>query len=145
MKITHFDLMTENDPEYHQSAHYWTIRIFWWIKKGLWTIRQFLWKVFIISLRMYQASHCDSSGMVLRHRATKEKVLQDVTTHLIDLVNWQCFNETIRYQSDVEVLKARHWPPHYITEFEQSTQADTFPFLLEQNISIIMCWKLARW
>ena len=49
--------------------------------------------------------------------------IADVTTHLIDLVNWQCFpNETIRYQSDVEVLKARHWPTRItLPEFSQST------------------------
>ena len=63
--------------------------------------------------------------------------IADVTTHLIDLVNWQCFpNETIRYQSDVEVLKARHWPTRItLPEFSQSTQADTFPAFLNKYIN----------
>ncbi len=35
--------------------------------------------------------------------------IADVTTHLIDLVNWQCFpDETIRYQSDVKVMQTPH-------------------------------------
>ena len=63
--------------------------------------------------------------------------IADVTTHLIDLVNWQCFpNETIRYQSDVEVLKARHWPTRItLPEFSQSTPADTFPAFLNKYIN----------
>ena len=62
--------------------------------------------------------------------------IADVSTHLIDLVNWQCFpNETIRYQSDVEVLEARHWATRItLPEFSQSTQVDTFPAFLKKNI-----------
>ena len=37
--------------------------------------------------------------------------IADVTTHLIDLVFWQCFPENpVRYETDVEVLAASHWP-----------------------------------
>lgn len=44
-------------------------------------------------------------------------------------------NETIRYQSDVEVLEARHWPTRItLPEFSQSTQADTFPAFLNKYI-----------
>ncbi|MCB6666162.1 putative oxidoreductase C-terminal domain-containing protein, partial [Phocaeicola dorei] len=36
--------------------------------------------------------------------------IADVTTHLIDLINWQCFpDKTIHYQSDVTVNAAKHW------------------------------------
>lgn len=60
----------------------------------------------------------------------------DVATHLIDLVNWQCFyDEPIRYQSDVKVLEARHWPTRItLPEFSQSTQVDTFPAFLNKYI-----------
>ncbi len=35
----------------------------------------------------------------------------DVSTHLVDLVMWECFpGEVIRYQSEVKMLKARRWP-----------------------------------
>lgn len=60
--------------------------------------------------------------------------IADVTTHLIDLINWQCFpNKTIHYQSDVKVFTAKHWPtPITLAEFNQSTQATSFPAYLKQ-------------
>ena len=62
--------------------------------------------------------------------------IADVTTHLIDLINWQCFpDEAIHYQSDVKVLSAKHWPtPITLAEFSQSTQTDSFPIYLKQYI-----------
>lgn len=62
--------------------------------------------------------------------------IADVTTHLIDLVNWQCFpDETIRYQSDVEVLDAKHWATRIsLPEFTQSTQVDSFPSYLKKYV-----------
>lgn len=36
--------------------------------------------------------------------------IADVTTHLLDLIMWQCFpGEAIDYRNDVEVLDAGHW------------------------------------
>lgn len=60
--------------------------------------------------------------------------IADVTTHLIDLVNWQCFpNKAIRYQSDIEVLAAKHWSTRItLPEFSQSTQVDSFPSYLSK-------------
>ncbi len=62
--------------------------------------------------------------------------IADVTTHLIDLINWQCFpDEAIYYQSDVKVLSAKHWAtPITLAEFSQSTQTDSFPAYLNQYI-----------
>lgn len=62
--------------------------------------------------------------------------IADVTTHLIDLINWQCFpDETIHYQSDVTVNAAKHWPtPITLAEFSQSTQIDSFPAYLNRYI-----------
>lgn len=62
--------------------------------------------------------------------------IADVTTHLIDLVNWQCFpDETVRYQSDVEVLDAKHWATRIsLPEFTQSTQVDSFPSYLKKYV-----------
>jgi predicted dehydrogenase len=35
----------------------------------------------------------------------------DVSTHLVDLVMWECYpNQIIRYQSEIKILKARRWP-----------------------------------
>ncbi|HEX5791579.1 MAG TPA: putative oxidoreductase C-terminal domain-containing protein [Luteolibacter sp.] len=36
--------------------------------------------------------------------------LCDVGTHLVDLIQWECFPEQILKTSDVEVLSARKWP-----------------------------------
>lgn len=62
--------------------------------------------------------------------------IADVTTHLIDLINWQCFpDKTIHYQSDVTVNAAKHWPtPITLAEFSQSTQVDSFPAYLNRYI-----------
>lgn len=62
--------------------------------------------------------------------------ISDVTTHLIDLVNWQYFsNVPLHYQSDVKVLSARHWPTRItLPEFSQSTQLDSFPSYLKKYI-----------
>ena len=62
--------------------------------------------------------------------------IADVTTHLIDLVNWQCFpDEAIHYQSDVKVLTAEHWATHItLPEFTQSTLVDTFPSYLNKYV-----------
>lgn len=62
--------------------------------------------------------------------------IADVTTHLIDLVQWQCFpDEAIHYLSDVKVTKATHWPTIItLPEFNQSTQMDSFPPYLDKYL-----------
>lgn len=62
--------------------------------------------------------------------------IADVTTHLIDLINWQCFPEkVIHYQSDINVLKASHWPTYIsLQEFNKSTQVDSFPNYLHKYV-----------
>ena len=62
--------------------------------------------------------------------------IADVTTHLIDLVQWQCFpDKTIHYLSDVKVTKATHWAtPITLPEFCQSTQMDSFPPYLHKYV-----------
>ncbi len=59
----------------------------------------------------------------------------DVTTHLVDLVQWECFpNQTIQ-KSDIEMLSAKHWPT-IITkdEFKSVTQLDQFPDYLTKDV-----------
>lgn len=62
--------------------------------------------------------------------------IADVTTHLIDLVAWQCFPDSaVRYATDVEVLAARHWPTRLtLAEFSQSTGEAEFPAYLHQYL-----------
>jgi predicted dehydrogenase len=60
----------------------------------------------------------------------------DVTTHLIDLVQWECFPETILdYAKDVEILSARRWATAISREqFRQVTGLPEFPEFLSKDI-----------
>jgi predicted dehydrogenase len=62
--------------------------------------------------------------------------LVDVTTHLIDLVHWQCFpGQTLDYETDVEVLSARRWPTELTpAQFEHVTGLDTYPEYLSGDV-----------
>jgi predicted dehydrogenase len=59
----------------------------------------------------------------------------DVTTHLVDLVQWECFPEQILHPSDVSVVNARRWPT-FITkqEFKGVTGFDEFPDYLQKDV-----------
>jgi len=62
--------------------------------------------------------------------------LSDITTHLVDLVQWECFpDETLDFRRDVRVLSARRWPT-VITpaQFAQVTQLDAFPTFLRKDV-----------
>jgi predicted dehydrogenase len=52
----------------------------------------------------------------------------DVTTHLLDLVAWQCFPEvTLDYQKDIEVTAARRWPTMVTkAQYQKVTHLDDF-------------------
>lgn len=60
--------------------------------------------------------------------------LVDVTTHLVDLVQWESFpEETINYKTDLELVSARRWPTLVTPEqFEQSTGLTEIPAFLSQ-------------
>ena len=62
--------------------------------------------------------------------------LVDITTHLVDLVQWECFpDEALDYRRDVRVLSARRWPT-VITpaQFAQATGLDRFPDFLRKDV-----------
>jgi len=61
----------------------------------------------------------------------------DVTTHLVDLVQWECFpNQIINYQTDIELLDANHWPtPVSSVQFKEVTGMDFYPDYLKKDIS----------
>ncbi|MFC1543490.1 putative oxidoreductase C-terminal domain-containing protein [Candidatus Neomarinimicrobiota bacterium] len=62
--------------------------------------------------------------------------LVDVTTHLVDLVQWACFPEqSLVYQQDIEILAARRWPT-IITrdQFGKVTRLLDFPEYLTKDI-----------
>jgi hypothetical protein len=60
----------------------------------------------------------------------------DVTTHLVDMVQWECFpDQPIDYQTDIEVLAARRWPTMITSEqFRKSTGLSAFPDYLKKDI-----------
>lgn len=60
----------------------------------------------------------------------------DVTTHLIDLIQWECFPEQILdYRSDVEILRARRWPTILTpAQFKQVTHLDDYPDYLKPYV-----------
>ncbi|HET6723717.1 MAG TPA: putative oxidoreductase C-terminal domain-containing protein [Chitinophagaceae bacterium] len=60
----------------------------------------------------------------------------DVTTHLVDLVQWECFPEqAIDYTKDIAVIAAKRWTTDMrLSEFSAITKLDTFPFYLNRNI-----------
>jgi len=60
----------------------------------------------------------------------------DVTTHLVDLVQWECFPEQIiDYTKDVELVDANSWDtPMTLSEFQTVTGYDTFPDFLQKDV-----------
>ena len=60
----------------------------------------------------------------------------DVTTHLVDLIQWECFPDLILKPSDVKVLSARRWPTILTpAQFEQVTGLKTFPGYLKASVN----------
>ncbi|HHV85262.1 MAG TPA: oxidoreductase [Petrimonas sp.] len=65
------------------------------------------------------------------------EAIVDVTTHLVDLINWQCFPDAvIDYQKDVDLISATHWPTKLtLSEFSRSTNLDAFPDFLKKYVN----------
>ena len=60
----------------------------------------------------------------------------DVTTHLVDLVQWECFpGQTIDYTKDVQLLDANTWTtPMTLSEFQIVTAKETYPDYLKKDV-----------
>lgn len=60
----------------------------------------------------------------------------DVTTHLVDLVQWECFpNQIIDYTTDIELINAKRWSTDLtLEEFTRSTGLTEFPEYLTPYI-----------
>ncbi len=60
----------------------------------------------------------------------------DVTTHLVDLVQWECFpDQTLDYQKDVKLVSARRWPTEMrLSQFRAVTKLPTFPDYLKKDV-----------
>jgi predicted dehydrogenase len=62
--------------------------------------------------------------------------LVDITTHLVDLVQWECFpGEILDVAKDIEILGAKRWPTVLsLPQFAQVTQLPTFPDFLRKDV-----------
>ena len=82
------------------------------------------------------------SGDVLTRPAwffdvTKEgEGLVDVGTHLVDLIQWECFpGKILDYTKDVQIDSARHWSTDLtLDEFKEITKSNEFPDYLKKDV-----------
>jgi len=59
----------------------------------------------------------------------------DVTTHLVDLIQWECFPEQILTPGDINMIEATRWPTIISKEeFKGVTGFDDFPSFLQKDI-----------
>jgi predicted dehydrogenase len=59
----------------------------------------------------------------------------DVTTHLVDLVQWEAFPEVILTKEDVQIISSKRWTTDLTTEmFKKVTGLDSYPPYLEKDV-----------
>ncbi|MEP7109156.1 MAG: putative oxidoreductase C-terminal domain-containing protein [Ferruginibacter sp.] len=92
-----------------------------------------------------ESGHCfykSISGNVLTRPAwfmdasQQGEGIVDVTTHLVDLVQWECFPEkSLDYTKDILVHTAKRWPTNMtISQFKAITKLDSFPSYMKNNL-----------
>ena len=82
------------------------------------------------------------SGSILTRPAWFMDVAQqgegivDVTTHLVDLVQWECFpDQMIDYQKDISLTSARRWTTDMsLSQFKAITKQNAFPDYLKKDV-----------
>lgn len=62
--------------------------------------------------------------------------LVDVTTHMVDLVQWGCFPDvTFDYKKDIQMLSAKRWPTVISpVQFKKSTLEESYPEYLKKYV-----------
>ncbi len=59
----------------------------------------------------------------------------DVTTHLVDLVQWEAFPGTILKKEDIQITSSKRWTTALTAEmFKQVTGLDSYPSYLEKDV-----------
>lgn len=59
----------------------------------------------------------------------------DVTTHLVDLIQWEAFPEVTLKKEDVEIVSANRWTTDLTPEmFKQSTKLEEYPDYLQKDV-----------
>ncbi len=63
------------------------------------------------------------------------EAIVDVTTHLVDLVQWECFPEEIIKDADVKMISARSWNTEITKDqFAKTTKMDSWPDYLKPMV-----------
>jgi predicted dehydrogenase len=64
------------------------------------------------------------------------EAVQDVGTHLVDLVQWECFpDQSLDWKKDIKVLKAHRWGTKLSPEqFKHVTGLDPYPEFLRKDV-----------
>ncbi|QEH40946.1 oxidoreductase [Chitinophaga sp. XS-30] len=70
----------------------------------------------------------------------------DVTTHLVDLIQWTCFPEvTLDYSKDVNITSARRWPTQLTpAQFSRVTSTEGWPDYLQPYLQDSMLFVYAN-
>jgi predicted dehydrogenase len=65
------------------------------------------------------------------------EAIPDVGSHLIDLVQWECFpQESLDWRKDIKVLSARRWPtPLTPIQFKRATGLEHYPDFLKKDVA----------
>ncbi len=60
----------------------------------------------------------------------------DVTTHLVDLIQWECYPEQVlNYEEDVEIMNAKRWATELtFNQFNKVTKMESYPEFLLKDI-----------
>lgn len=67
--------------------------------------------------------------------AQQGEAIVDVTTHLVDLVQWECFPDEIIKKGDVKMLSAKKWKTEITKEqFQKVTKLDVWPDYLKPMV-----------
>jgi predicted dehydrogenase len=63
--------------------------------------------------------------------------LVDITTHMVDLIQWECFpNVILNYKSDINMLSAKEWVTQLnLQQFQKSTKIDQYPDYLMKYVN----------
>ena len=70
----------------------------------------------------------------------------DITTHLVDLIQWECFpEESLDYKKDIQMAAARHWATMLTpSQFRQVTKNDAYPDFLKKDVKDSLLYVFAN-
>lgn len=65
------------------------------------------------------------------------ETIADVMTHLVDLVQWECFpDQSIDYLKEIQIDSAKHWTTDLsLNQFKTLTKTDSFPSYLKNSLA----------